>query len=109
VIVKGVKRLPVVRADGLLVGFGSRADLISAFIRPDDAIADEVHEEISARVLLTELGQVDAKVANGVVTLSGHLDRKTSVDLTRKIASSVDGVVGVANELTFRWDDSKLA
>lgn len=105
-----VKRLPVVSDSGDLIGIVSRADLVEAFLRPDEAIAREIDHEITSRVLLTEPSStVDVTVDDGVVTLRGHLDRSTSVEIAEKLARSVDGVIGVKNELHFRWDDSKLA
>ncbi len=105
-----VKRLPVVSDSGDLIGIVSRADLVEAFLRPDGAIAREIDHEIASRVLLTEPGStVDVTVDDGVVTLRGHLDRSTSVEIAEKLARAVDGVIGVKNELSFRWDDSKLA
>lgn len=41
-----VKRLPVVNAEGLLEGVVSRADLLKVFLRTDDAIAEEVGQEV---------------------------------------------------------------
>ncbi|MFW6091075.1 MAG: CBS domain-containing protein [Actinomycetota bacterium] len=105
-----VKRLPVVSDGGELIGIVSRADLVEAFLRPDEAIAREIDQELASRVLLTEPGStVDVAVDDGVVTLRGHLDRSTSVEIAEKLARAVDGVIGVKNELNFRWDDSKLA
>lgn len=105
-----VKRLPVVSDSGDLIGIVSRADLVEAFLRPDEAIAREIDHEITSRVLLTEPSStVDVTVDDGVVTLRGHLDRSTSVEIAEKLARSVDGVIGVKNDLHFRWDDSKLA
>jgi CBS domain-containing protein len=104
-----VKRLPVTTESGDLIGIVSRADLVDAFLRPDQAIAREVEDEISERILLTEIGTVQVKVDDGVVTLTGHLDRKSSGEITKNLARAVDGVVDVKSELSYRWDDSKLA
>lgn len=105
---KGVKRLPVVSVGGDLIGIVSRADLVRAFLRPDDAIAAEIEEELSNRVLLTERGDVTVRVVDGVVTLTGQLDRRSSIDIAEKVAREVDGVIDVKLELSHRWDDSKL-
>jgi predicted transcriptional regulator len=104
-----VKRLPVVTDSGELIGIVSRADLVEAFLRPDEAIAREIEEEIGARILLTEFGNVNVKVSDGVVTLTGHLDRHSSTEIAERLARAVDGVIDVRSELTHRWDDSKQA
>lgn len=105
---EGVKRLPVVTSGGELVGIVSRADLVSAFLRPDEAIAAEVEQDLTNRVLLTERGDVAVQVSDGVVTLTGHLDRRSSVEIAEKLARVVDGVVDVKVDISHRWDDSKL-
>lgn len=108
-ITNGVKRLPVVTESGQLVGVVSRIDLLGAFLRPDDEIAEQVEREMADRVLLTEAGQIEVRVGDGVVTLFGHVDRRTSQELAEKLAREVDGVVGVDNRLTHRWDDTRVA
>lgn len=106
---EGVKRLPVVDATGALIGIVSRADLVSVFLRTDDALAEQIKDEISSRILLTEFGMVDVDVAEGIVVLSGRLDRRSSVGLAEDLAREIDGVIDVDNRLTYRWDDSRLA
>ena len=102
-----VKRLPVVDPRGALVGIVSRSDLVDTFLRPDAAIAEQVRAELGSRVLLTEIGHVDVAVAEGVVTLTGHLDRKSTVMIAERVARSVAAVVSVKNDVTFTRDDSK--
>jgi CBS domain-containing protein len=105
-IEQNVKRLPVVDEGGDLVGIVSRADLLWVFLRPDNEIAEEIREEIFRRRLLAELTyQVD--VADGIVELSGQLERRTSTEIAERLARTVDGVVDVVNKLTYRYDDTE--
>ena len=105
-IEQNVKRLPVVDADGCLIGIVSRADLLWVFLRPDDEIAEEIRHEVLARVLLQEPTYTVA-VTDGIVTLSGKLDRRSSVEIADRLVRAVDGVVDVVNGLTYQLDDSE--
>ncbi|MFG1688221.1 CBS domain-containing protein [Nonomuraea sp. NPDC049269] len=101
-----VKRLAVVDADGHLAGIVSRRDLIKVFLRGDDDIAAEVREDVLDRGLWVDTSGVTVQVRQGVVTLSGQMDRKTETAIAVRMAGRVDGVVDVIDELTWKHDDS---
>lgn len=46
-----VKRLPVVDADGRLIGVLSRSDLLQLFLRRDRSIQEEIREDVVVRIL----------------------------------------------------------
>ncbi|TMR92423.1 CBS domain-containing protein [Nonomuraea basaltis] len=93
----GVKRLPVVDAEGRLVGIVSRRDLIKVFLRPDADIERQVRETVR--------GEVGIAVADGVVTLTGTLDEHSQAITAVRLAESIDGVVAVHDKLNWRHDD----
>jgi CBS domain-containing protein len=101
-----VKRLPVVDADGHLVGIVSRRDLLKAFLQPDAAIRDEVTEQVLRKVLWVDPTEVNVTVHDGIVTLTGAVDRKSMVDVAVALTRAVDGVVDVVDELQYRYDDT---
>ncbi|BCB91890.1 CBS domain-containing protein [Phytohabitans suffuscus] len=105
---KGVKRLPIVTPDGVLAGIVSRADLLKVHLRTDDDLRQDITDEVLLRTLWLEPLVVDVKVANGVVTLRGHLDRRTLADLTAQLVAAVPGVVAVEDHLTYALDDGDL-
>jgi CBS domain-containing protein len=95
---RGVNRLPVVDEDGRLVGIVARADIVSVFARPDDAIAESVR-----RVLDHSLGlgpdAVQVTIVGGEVHLTGAVDTETDAKLAAFFASRVPGVVNVQSEV----------
>ncbi len=103
----GVKRLPVVDAEGRLRGVISRADVVAAFTRPDDVIEDEIREDVIRRILFLEDGVVDVSVVDGVVTLQGTLPTKSDTRLLEELTRRLDGVVRLESELDFEVDDQR--
>lgn len=93
----GVKRLPVVDASGRLAGIVSRRDLIKVFLRPDADIRRLVLESVP--------DGVDVAVRDGLVTLSGTVERRAQARAAVRLAEGVDGVVAVRDGLAWRLDD----
>ena len=100
-----VKRLPVVDANGALVGIISRADVVAVFTRPDDVIEDEIREDIVKRVLLLEADSLDVDVTNGVVTISGSAPTATDARLLEALIRRIDGVVRLESRVAYDVND----
>ncbi|MEV7612757.1 CBS domain-containing protein [Streptomyces sp. NPDC089799] len=96
----GVKRLPVVDTDGLVVGVLSRSDLIKLFLRRDRAIREEIVEDVLTRTLHLPPSAITVEVDDGVVTLSGTVPRPELLPVIIRLCQSVDGVVHVDSRLT---------
>ncbi|MEV4078223.1 CBS domain-containing protein [Nonomuraea fuscirosea] len=103
----GVKRLAVVDYDGRLVGIVSRRDLVKLFLRGDEAIAAEVRDDVLDRSLWVDTGDVRVDVRQGVVTLSGRMERRTEAAIAVRMVGRVNGVVDGVDRLTWKTDDSK--
>lgn len=105
---RGLKRLPVVDGEGRVVGMVTRGDLLKVHLRPDDDIRAEVAEQVLWRVLAVQEGTVQVSVTEGVVRLTGLLDRRSAADLAVRLARQIGGVVDVTDELRYDFDDADL-
>jgi CBS domain-containing protein len=94
----GVKRLPVVGDDDRVVGIVSRVDLLGAFIRSDDQIAEDVRS-ILDRILATDLRAVEVDVRDGRVSLAGSLDHAAQRDVILDMVRNIPGVLEVVHTL----------
>ncbi|WP_316772599.1 CBS domain-containing protein [Streptomyces sasae] len=96
----GVKRLPVVDADGVLTGVVSRVDLLKVYLRDDEDIAEEIRREVLPNVFADTSEPVEVRVSDGVVTLTGRVRDPALVQVVAGWVRSVDGVVDVDCALT---------
>ena len=103
----GIRRLPVVDAEGVVVGIVARADLVRAMARSDGEITSSVRKaiEVLGEDNFLSLG---IEASSGVVTIAGTADRKTTKNLAIRIATQVPGVLEVVDELDWQWDDSNI-
>ena len=101
----GAKRLPVVDAEGRVVGIVSRTDLLRPILRTDEDIRREILEDVIVHVMLLDPADFDVQVNRGVVRLRGDLEFHGTKDILVHLADRTDGVVGVIDELTFRHED----
>jgi CBS domain-containing protein len=103
----GLKRLPVVAGSGRLVGIVSRADLLRPLTRPDEEIRWAI-EELLGSELLVDPARVEVEVRDGVVSLTGRIERRSLIPIVVRLASATEGVVRVQDWLTFDLDDTRL-
>ncbi|MCX4530580.1 CBS domain-containing protein [Streptomyces sp. NBC_00841] len=100
-----VKRLPVVDAEDRLIGIVARSDLLQLFLRRDRAIQEEILEDVLTCALGLSPSALTVEVADGLVTLSGTVPRRSLVPVILRMCQSVDGVVDVIDRLDYEQDD----
>jgi CBS domain-containing protein len=100
-----VKRLPVVGADGTLVGIVSRSDVLSVYSKPDERIRDEVADDLSRGTFAFDPGAFTVTVKDGIVTLGGTPE--TAADGHNIVAAvrHMEGVVAVRDRLSYPPDE----
>jgi CBS domain-containing protein len=92
------RHLPVVDERGHLQGIVSRADLLKVFMREDDEIRAQVQEAVKSARFFDPV-DVRVEVGEGVVTLSGQLQRRSDVKTVVETAWGIDGVVDVIDKV----------
>ncbi|MFE6667259.1 CBS domain-containing protein [Streptomyces sp. NPDC057697] len=103
--VQDVKRLPVVDETDKLLGIVSRRDLLRVFLRPDDAIREEIERDLLQQTMGLAPSAVTVEVREGEVVLGGIVPFKSLIPIVERLCRNVDGVVSFAQNLTYRTDD----
>jgi len=99
-----IDRLPVVDS-GQLVGIVTRADLVRAFARSDDLIAQEIRDEGLLKRFWVGPSSVTLEVDQGNVVLEGRVDNGDLADSIVAFTERIPGVVSVESKLT--WPKTK--
>ena len=102
-------RFPLVTGeDGKLLGVVTARDLLRVFLRPDAAIKAEISRDILSLYLGTNPVLVQVDVIDGVVRLTGELERKSMLAAALRAVHAVDGVIDVDSQLGYAIDDIRL-
>jgi len=103
--IEHVRRLPVVDAHGMLAGIVTRSDLLRVFLRDDRDIREHL-ETMFAEQFCIDTSSVDISVRDGVVTLTGQVERRGLIAPLLDAVRTTAGVIGVHDSLTYRFDDT---
>jgi hypothetical protein len=63
---------------------------------------------VLVRTLWLGPSTVEVAVYEGVVTLTGHVERRSEAEIAVSMTDRIDGVVAVVDRLTYRLDDTHL-
>ena len=96
-----VKRLPVVDANGHLVGIIGRTDLLTMFDRSDEDIRQEIQDQVIRHELRTDPATFTVEVKDGIVTLEGVAETTEFGHEIVELVQHVHGVVAVRDRLSY--------
>ena len=106
---RNVRRLVVIDLRGRIAGIVSRSDLLQVFLRTDEELREEIVRNLIPAVMLAQDDVVGVAVSWNIVTLTGEVDRKSDAEMLTRVTKELDGVVGVVDRLSYRWDDTDTA
>ncbi|MEU1473931.1 CBS domain-containing protein [Streptomyces sp. NPDC001668] len=101
----GIERLPVVDEEDRLIGIATRRDLLRVFLRTDEDVRREVIDDVMVGALGLAPDAVTVLVRDGLVTLTGPVERRSDVPKAIRAVWQLEGVAGMVNGLTHRVDD----
>ncbi len=103
--IEHVRRLPVVDAQGVLAGIVTRSDLLRVFLRDDREIREHIGNMFADQFCI-DTSAVDISVRDGIVTLTGQVERRGLIAPLLDAVRTTAGVIGVHDTLTYRFDDT---
>jgi CBS domain-containing protein len=99
-----VKRLPVTRDDGTLIGIVTRSDVLSVYSRSDADIQHQVTQDLILGTFMCDPYLFTVTVKNGIVTIKGAPETSPiGLDIVSAIRH-VEGVVAVRDRLSYPPD-----
>ena len=101
-----VRCLLVVDEGGKLLGVVSPRDLLRVFLRPDDDIRAEIIGDVLAGYLGTNPAMIQVDVADGVVRLTGEVERKSMLAFLLPRSARSTACVDVEGQLSYAIDDT---
>jgi CBS domain-containing protein len=100
----GMNRLPVVDGEQL-VGLISRSDVVRAFTRPDEEIAEVIRQAVLYQTLWLDPAVFDVAVRDGNVRIEGRVERRSTAQMIERIPLLVPGVITVEADIAWQVDD----
>jgi len=102
-----VNRLPVVD-DGRLIGIVSRADLVRAYVRTDRELETTIRDDIILRSLWLDPSHFTVVVKDGVASIDGHVERRSTAEMIDESVRLVPGVVDARVTVGWSVEDERL-
>ena len=102
-----VNRLPVTEGDRL-VGIVTRADVVKTFVHTDDEVAEIIRNEVLLSALWIDPAHFTVSVVDGVATVKGSVERRSTAAMIPPMVEMVPGVIAVNADIAWSVDDHDI-
>lgn len=102
-----INRLPVVD-DGRLVGIVTRADLLRAYLRTDEELAETIRNDVLLRILWLDPAGFDVRVHDGEAVIEGRVERRSTAEIIEETVRMVPGIVALDVRIPWAIDDRDI-
>ena len=102
-----VNRLPVID-QGQLVGIVSRADLVRAYVRTDSQLEATIRDDVILRSLWLDPTHFTVVVKDGVASIDGKVERRSTAEMIEEAVRLVPGVVDARVAVRWSMDDAHI-
>lgn len=76
-------------------------------MQSDEELARTISDDVLLRILWLDPASFVVRVANGVASIRGHVDRRSIAEMLERAARMVPGIVDVETNVTWAADDSR--
>jgi CBS domain-containing protein len=105
---RSINRLPVVDEHGRLLGIVTRADLVRAFVRSDEELADTIRTEVLLRAMWLNPERFTIEVTDGNARVQGTVERRSTAEMLARFVRMVPGIVSVNADIAWTTDDRDI-
>lgn len=102
-----INRLPVTEGDSL-IGIVTRADIVRTFVRTDDELAETIRNDVLLHAMWIDPAEFTVSVAEGVATIHGRVERRSTAAMIGPMVEMVPGVVAVNADIAWSVDDREI-
>lgn len=102
-----INRLPVID-DGRLVGIVTRADLLRAYLRTDEELAETIRNDVLLRILWLDPAGFDVSVHDGEALIEGRVERRSTAEIIEETVRLVPGIVALDVRIPWTIDDRDI-
>jgi CBS domain-containing protein len=106
-IERKVNRLPVTDG-GKLVGIVTRSDVVATFARSDEELVEVIRNDVLRQALWRDPDAFQVSVTNGVASISGAVERRSTATIVEHMVRMVPGIVSVDADIKWSLDDRNI-